>query len=186
MPQNKILLDSNTYFRLAKSIHPLLDIAYGKDNYCLYVLKELDDEFERSRRLKNKFDWVNEEEYISNRKKRLTTSKQDKKSIATTIEMLWDYKIENGLGVSKIDIQCLAYGFVLGILVVTDDGDMIQLAQDFDLGILKTLNLMSEMVKCEHINMEKVRAIVAYWKYIQDKPGNFRNDYIKLFGENPP
>jgi len=186
MAQTKILLDSNSYFRLAKSIHPLLDVVYGDESYCLYVLKELDDEFDRSRRLKNKFDWVSEDEYVDNRKKRLSSSRQEKKSISTTIELLWDYKVENKLGVSKIDIQCLAHGFVLGLPVVTDDGDMIQLALVFDINILKTLDLMSQMLGCDHISMDKVRQITAYWKYIQDKPGNFREDYKNLFGEVSP
>lgn len=186
MAQSKILLDSNSYFRLAKSIHPLLDTLYGDNNYCLYVLKELDDEFDRSKRLKNKFDWVDEDEYITNRKKRLTTSKQDKRSISITFDMLWDYKIENCLGVSRVDIQCLAQGYILDIPVVTDDADMIQLANDFDIHTIKTLNLMSQMLECDHINMDKVRQIVAYWIYIEDKPGNFRADYIAIFRENPP
>jgi len=186
MAQTKILLDSNSYFRLGKSIHPLLDVIYGDNNHCLYVLKELDDEFDRSRRLKNKFEWVNEDEYIANRKKRLTTSKKEKGEIAITIDILCDYKLENSLGVSKIDIQCLAHGFVLGIPVVTDDADMIQLAADFDINILKTLDLMSQMLKYGHIDLNKVRQIAAYWIYIQDKPGSFRHDYKKIFGEPPP
>lgn len=186
MPQTKILLDSNSYFRLAKSIHPLLDVIYGKQGYCLYVLKELDDEFEKSARLKSRFGWVNEEEYVVNRGKRLTLSRKDRKALETTGEMLWQYKLENKLGVSRVDIQCLAHGFVLGVPVVTDDADMIQLAQDFDLQVLKTLELMSQMVGCNHIDMDKVRQIVAYWKYIEDKPGNFRNDYIDIFDEEPP
>lgn len=186
MAQKKVLLDSNSYFRLAKSIHPLLDTIYGTDNYCLYVLKELDDEFDRSRRLKDKFSWVDDDEYISNRKKRLALSRKDKSGISTTEELLSQHKIDNTLGVSKIDIQCLAYGFILNIPVVTDDSDMIQLAEDFGIQILKTLDLMSQMVKCGHIDMDKVRQIVAYWRYVQDKPGNFRADYKSIFDENPP
>lgn len=54
MPQSKILLDSNSYFRLAKSIHPLLFQEFGNKKYCLYVLPELDKEYERQPRLKNK------------------------------------------------------------------------------------------------------------------------------------
>lgn len=186
MAQTKILLDSNSYFRLAKSVHPLLNTIYGEDNYCLYVLKELDDEFDRSRRLQNKFDWVDDEEYIANRKKRLVLSRKDKKGIATTEELLYQYKIDNTLGVSKIDILCLAYGFILNIPVATDDSDMIQLARDFDIQILKTLDLMYQMEKCEHISMDKVRQIAAYWSYVQDKPGNFRSDFQRIFKEDPP
>ena len=33
--QAKILLDSNSYFRLAREIHPLLFQEFGDKNYCL-------------------------------------------------------------------------------------------------------------------------------------------------------
>lgn len=55
MTESSILLDSNTYFRLAQSIRPLLNIRFGDENNCLYVLKELQDEYEKNPRLKNSF-----------------------------------------------------------------------------------------------------------------------------------
>ena len=51
MAQTKLLIDSNSYFRLAKSLHPLLFEEFGADNYCLYVLKELEEEWSRNPRL---------------------------------------------------------------------------------------------------------------------------------------
>ncbi len=186
MAQSKILLDSNTYFRLAKSIHPLLDVVFGKESYCLYVLKELDDEFDRNKRLQTQFAWVEEEEYASNRSKRLTLSKKDRKQIALSTEFLQQHKIENELGISKVDILCLAYGHVLCIPVVTDDDDMLQVAKDFSIQTMKTLELLHLMLNCRHIDMHKIQQIVAYWKYIGDKPGGFRKDYIRLFREDPP
>src|SRR5690606_4044435 len=42
--QRKILVDTNSYLRLAQSIHPLLFSEFGPNACCLYVLKELDDE----------------------------------------------------------------------------------------------------------------------------------------------
>jgi len=61
--QHKILLDSNAYFRLAKSVHPLLFQEFGPDRACLYVLPELEQEYQRQPRLKAKFPWVEEEEF---------------------------------------------------------------------------------------------------------------------------
>lgn len=58
MPQSKILVDSNSYFRLAKSIRPLLNVTFGDEDYCLYVLKELEKEYDRNSRLQTKFEWV--------------------------------------------------------------------------------------------------------------------------------
>ena len=47
MAQTKILFDSNAYFRLAQSIHPLLQVEFGKEDYCLYVIKELQVEYDK-------------------------------------------------------------------------------------------------------------------------------------------
>ena len=48
MPQTKILLDTNTYLRLAQSIHPLLGNPCGKENYTLYIHKEIDIELKEA------------------------------------------------------------------------------------------------------------------------------------------
>jgi hypothetical protein len=186
MAQSKNLLDSNSYFRLAKSIHPLLDTVFGDENYCLYVLKELDDEFYRNKRLKNKFAWVGDDEYTANRRKRLTLSRNDIGQIKLVAGFLRQHKVENTLGISEVDIQCLAHGQVLDIPVVTDDGDMLLAAVDFDINTMKTLELMRIMLDCAHIDMAKVRQVVAFWAYECDKPGGFRGDYIRIFNENPP
>ncbi|MEX2525491.1 MAG: DNA-binding protein [Gammaproteobacteria bacterium] len=186
MAQSKILLDTNAYFRLAKSIHPLLDNAFGENNYCLYVLKELDDEFDRNKRLRSQFHWVNEEEYQDNRKKRLTLSGKDRRAIRLVEEYLSRYKAGNELGVFLVDIKCLAHGHVLGIPVVTDDTDMLQMAEDFAIRTMKTLELLHLMLDTGHIDIDKVRQIAAYWEYISDKPAGFRKDYKRLFKEKPP
>ncbi|MBL1141583.1 MAG: DNA-binding protein [Proteobacteria bacterium] len=183
MPQKKLLLDSNSYFRLAKSIHPLLDVIFGDENYCLYVLKELDGEYDKNSLLRKKFSWVEDDEYFDNRKKRISVSRAEKKDIDLTVDYLVNYKVVNGLGVSKIDIKCLAQGYVQNIPVVTDDQDMLELAKSFYIVTMTTLELMSLMHESGHITMGKVGEIVAYWEYVDDKPANFRKDYKKLFGK---
>jgi len=42
MAQTKILLDTNTYLRLAQSMHPLLGIPFGKNEFTLYIHKEIE------------------------------------------------------------------------------------------------------------------------------------------------
>ena len=44
MAQSKILVDTNTYLKLAKTIRPLLFAPFGDDENCLYILPELNDE----------------------------------------------------------------------------------------------------------------------------------------------
>jgi len=48
---NQIVRKENRFCKKGKS---------GKKRYCLYVIKELQDEYNRSPRLKNAFSWVND------------------------------------------------------------------------------------------------------------------------------
>jgi hypothetical protein len=72
MAQRKILLDSNSYLRLAQTFRPLLNVEFGDERHCLYVIRELQREFDRSPRLQTKFHWVNEPEYAENRRRSIT------------------------------------------------------------------------------------------------------------------
>lgn len=186
MPQTKILLDSNSYFRLAKSIHPLLFVEFGNASQCLYVLPELETEYERSSRVQSKFSWVNDPLYKSNRTKRLTLSKQQKRDRETAFEFMWDHVQTVLPGPSRLDVVHLSYGYVLGIAVVTDDADMRVLAKIFGVTTMPTLELLKLMLDCGHIDMARVKAITAYWSYEDDRPKDFIADYRRLFGESPP
>jgi protein-arginine kinase len=79
MPQTKILLDTNAYLRLAQTIHPLLFVPFGDNDYTLYVIKEFHKEFNRAKRLTRNFPWVNLKEFKENRSKSISLSKEDKK-----------------------------------------------------------------------------------------------------------
>ena len=46
-----VLLDTNTYLRLAKRIRPLLGVKFGQKDYVLTVLKDVEDEVRRSPKL---------------------------------------------------------------------------------------------------------------------------------------
>lgn len=67
------LLDSNAYFRLAKSFHPLLGGPFSPQQIVLNVLAEVDREHSHSPRLDSKFAWVTQEEYVRNRRANLLT-----------------------------------------------------------------------------------------------------------------
>ncbi len=74
MPQTKLLLDTNAYLRLAFTIHPLLFVSFGEEQYTLYVIEDFQKEFNRRRRLKRSFPWVNQKEFKNNRSKLITLS----------------------------------------------------------------------------------------------------------------
>ena len=64
MPQSKILVDTNAYLRLARTVHPLLFTPFGDAEYCLYIIPELNREL-CGHRLMSKFPWINEAEYAA-------------------------------------------------------------------------------------------------------------------------
>ena len=86
MPQYKVLVDSNVYFRLAREIHPLLQVEFGTEKWCLYVIDGFEGEYLRSSRLKSEFSWVSEQKYKANRTRPVSLSRRDKKLVAEKIE----------------------------------------------------------------------------------------------------
>lgn len=186
MAQSKILVDTNAYFRLAQSIRPLLKAEFGEPAYCLYVIKELQDEYNKSPRLRNKFPWVNDPEYAENRSHRLQVSRQEKKDIGQAFDFIFDHKRTEYPTVSRVDVTVLAHAYVLGLPVVTDDMDMLALAKDFEIITFKTFDLLKLMLECGHIDMVKVREIAEYLLYQNDRPKEFKADYKRLFKEELP
>lgn len=184
--QTKILLDSNSYFRLAKSIHPLLFHEFGAPRYCLYVLPDLQKEYDRQPRLKAKFPWVDEPDFRANRQQAPRLSKPQKRELQTAFDFMWNYVQTVLPGPSRVDVTVLSYGYVLGISVVTDDGDMRALGDVFGVSLMNTAELLKLMLDCELIDMTKVRGVASYLAYLPDLPKNFAADYQRLFGEATP
>ena len=112
MPQRKLLLDTNAYLRLARSIHPLLFIEFGEDQTCLYLIDEFEREFARSRRLRSKFPWVDEPEYRDNGQVRLQIGRKQKREIRMAIDFIGDQADADALGVSAVDVSVLGHAFV--------------------------------------------------------------------------
>jgi hypothetical protein len=183
MPQSKILVDTNSYFRLAKSIHPLLFVEFGDANHCLYIIPELDKEFGRSPSLQTKFSWALDPEYVANRRVHPNLSRKQQNDVKYAQEFLWDHVQSELPGPSRIDTIYLSYGFVLKIPVVTDDKDMRALAEVFDIKTLVTIELMRLMVDCNHITRKKIDEMCGYWRYWKDMPYNLDSDMERLFGD---
>lgn len=180
MPQTKILVDTNAYIRLAKTIRPLLFSPFGDREYCLYVLPELNKELE-NQKLQGKFHWITEEEFTDNRKHTPTISRKQKKSIQQTFEYLWDHVQTELPGPSKVDALYIAYALELEIPVVTDDQDMIELADVFEAKTMPTLELLKIMLDNKHTSIKTINGLCEYWKHIADIPANFKADYKRLF-----
>ncbi len=182
MPQSKILVDTNTYLRLAKTIRPLLFEPFGVQQYCLYIIPELNHELS-NKRLNNKFPWVDEIEYQENRNNFPTINKKQKSSIKQNFDFIWDHVQTSLPGPSRVDARYIAYALELEIPLITDDQDMIALAKEYDVQVMQTLELLKIMHDCEHVSLEMIKGLVEYWDYIKDIPANFKRDYRRLFGK---
>jgi hypothetical protein len=182
MPQSKILVDTNTYLRLAKTIRPLLFIPFGNNEYCLYILPELNEEL-KNHKLQNKFYWVTEDEFIQNRQHFPNIGQKQKKTIDQTFEYLWDYVQTDLPGPSRVDTLYVAYAIELNIPVVTDDQDMTALANAFDAKVMSTLELLKIMLDCGHTDMKIIQGLYDYWRHIGDRPANLEADFKRFFSD---
>jgi len=161
MAQTKIIVDSNSYFRLAQNIHPLLCQPFGKEDYTLYMHADLASEIRGSSRIRNRFDWVEQQTYVDNRQRSISLSKQQKTEIDETYEYMWEYVKEEflakrGRGPSPVDVKIVASAFVLQIPMVTDDRDMIELGKTYEVKQMTSIGLLKLMLDCDHINDEKI------------------------------
>ena len=170
-PQS-VLLDSNAYLRLARSIHPLLKGSFGEDpRYTLFVLDVLDDEYSSSNRLKHKFEWVNDAEFKNDRAaKRYKILGTARAEADQAIKFLADFAQEKKLNVSLEDLKALAVGFVKTIPVVTDDINMTKVADAHGLECWNTIKLLKLMYSTGRIDDEKVGEILEYLQYENDLP----------------
>ena len=192
MAQTKILVDSNSYFRLAQNIHPLLCQAFGSEEYTLYIHSDLNAEFRCSSRLLNKFHWVEAQDYIENRRRSIDLGKEQKKQIDETYGYLWEYVQDeflarSGKGPSPIDTRIVATALVVGIAMVTDDRDMIELADAYEVAHLSSLELMKLMLDKGHIDGDKVDQVVEQWIYDNDTPHRaWESEFERIFEREPP
>jgi hypothetical protein len=187
-PERWILLDSNCYFRLARSIHPLLNAPIYANGPCLGVISQLDEEYHRGQqRLKSKFFWITQSQYSENRNQNYFKAPRDKSGeIENAFYFMRETAREMKLSTSDVDIQLLAHGYVLGITIATDDTDMLILAKEYEVICIKTLDLLNSMLKDRFITFEKVKEIASYWKYQCDLPAKFAQDFRRLFHQNMP
>ena len=182
MSIKRILLDSNAYLRLANSFHPLLNEPFGKDRYVLYLIPEFQKEFDKNPRLVNKFGWVNQLEYIENRKYCIRVTRYQRDQINLIYSYLWPHNISEGLGASRIDVRALAYGDALVIPVVTDDAQMRELGITFGIEVWSLLELLKTMCESKRIELSDIKTLLNYLKYIKDSPyPSFEKDAKNVF-----
>jgi len=109
----------------------------------------------------------------------------EKTSIASTKEFMRQTCRDEDLGCSPFDVECLATAYELHITLVTDDIDLVELANLYDHPVISSMELMQKMLLEQCITIEDVRNVVVMWTYDEDLPAHFHSEYVRLFGEEP-
>ncbi|MEJ2745877.1 MAG: hypothetical protein P8123_09375, partial [bacterium] len=186
-----ILLDSNAYFRLARSVHPLLGKTFGENpKFTLYVLADLDDEYFASSRLQTKFGWVNNAEYRNDRKvKRYTYRGAKRKDVENAFSFFAAYTKEHATSVSRVDLKALAVGFARKFPVVSDDAELCKIGRLYDIECWSVLKLLKVMLSAGRINSDDVKTVLEYLNYENDLPMSkveLRKSFRHYFGTDCP
>ncbi|WP_428421103.1 hypothetical protein [Methylibium sp.] len=163
-----VLLDTNTYLRLAKRIRPLLGVKFGQKDYVLTVLKDVEDEVRRNRTLRSRFPWFDDEAFGAERDAaqiRLNAAEKTALGNAHSVlrgHVLTDvdrYTTGRRDPPSDTDCRVLAFGQVRDAIVVTDDLGMHLLAADFELPIWHGWELLAKMKAAKKVDNDLIRDI---------------------------
>ena len=187
--KQKYLLDSNSYFRLADNLYPILSKSIEVDGvlYSFCILNGTWREYFNEPRLRTTFDWVGEENHSKDRKNgSVRLKKHQHETILETMKFLLETCRQKHLGCSRFDIECLATAFELSLELVTDDLDLIRLAEEYDFHVLTSLEILDLLLKAGEITMREVNDTVYLWRYFNDLPSRFIEDFTSLFGNPPP
>ena len=190
-PPKVILLDSNVYFRLARTIHPLLAKTFGETPvFSLFILSDLDDEYSSSPKLKTKFEWFRESQYCEDRKvKRFSCKGKWKKRVEDAFSYLANYTRDKTINLSPEDIKALAVGFVREIPVVSDDIGMQDVAAEHKIECWSVMQLLKIMVDAGRIDMTIVKQLLEYLDQEDDLPmpkSKLRVEFKKYFTKDCP
>ena len=178
-----VLLDTNVYLRLAKRIKPLLDEKFGQKEYVLSVLKDVEDEVHRSRRLRFHFPWFDDTELATERlAKRVRLNKDEKQQLQAATSILRAHVLENAAAYiskgrtppSPTDCYNLAFGQIRPAIVVTDDLGMHQLAKEFDIPVWHGHEMLKKMHSAKLINNDLIREIYEALELNEDLPRTWR------------
>lgn len=190
-PPRLYILDSNAYFRLAYSLHPLLGQPFGKSNerYVLRVIAQLDTEYNRSTRLQHKFHWVKDKKFTANRQaEQLNVARKQSREAEQARSYILSMEKDLGCDISLVDATALAIGFIKQQPVVTDDKDMCKVATALGIEVWSLLQLLKLMFDEGHIDLNKAREIAQFLDYENDLPcgrAEFSRQFKRFFGSEP-
>jgi hypothetical protein len=190
-----VLLDTNTYLRLAKRIRPLLGVKFGQKDYVLTVLKDVEDEVRRSPKLRFNHPWFEEPALGAERDaKQVRLSDEEKRQLDSARSVLRAHvlaEVESYITggrqpPSDTDCRVLAFGQIREAIVVTDDLGMHRLAQDFELPIWHGWELLAKMRSAKKVDNDLIREIYDALERNGDLTATWREakhaEFVKVFG----
>ena len=190
----QVLLDTNTYLRLAKRIRPAVGRQFGQVPYVLVILKAVEEEVHRSARLRFLNPWFDEPEFAQERMAKQTrlsaAEKQDLKLVQDVLlgtVQLDVAKYTTGRSPpGPTDCWLLAYGQIKGAIVVTDDLGMHTLAAATGLKVWHGYELLAKLRTAKVVDSDLVRQIYAALESNQDLTETWRRakhtTFAKIFG----
>lgn len=192
-----VLLDTNAYLRLAKRIRPLLGKKFGQKDYVLTILRDVEDEVQRSPRLRHDYPWFDAATLATERLAHTPRlSVQEKATLAAAASVLHGlvqmeparFMTKGRSPPSPTDCRVLAFGQIRPAIVVTDDLGMHELASMVGIDdIWHGPELMKKMLSAKFIGNELVRGIYAALEVNNDLTATWvqakHSTFIKIFGK---
>lgn len=194
----EVLLDTNTYLRLAKRIRPAVGRQFGQVPYVVVILKAVEDEVHRSPKLKFHNPWFDEPEFSQERlakQKKLTSEDKAAMSLVQSVllgmvQMEVDRYTSHGRQPpGATDCWLLAHAQVKNAVVVTDDLGMHTLAAEAGLKVWHGFELLAKLKTAKVVNNDLVREIYDALERNGDLTQTWiqarRSEFSRIFGSEP-
>ena len=191
----EVLLDTNTYLRLAKRIRPAVGRQFGQVPYVVVILKAVEDEVHRSPRLKFHNPWFDEPEFAQERlAKQKRLSADDKRAMTLVQDVLLGmvqmevdkYTSHGRHPPGPTDCWLLAYAQGKNAVVVTDDLGMHTLASEAGLKVWHGFELLAKLKTAKVVDNELVREIYDALERNGDMTETWRQakhrEFARIFG----
>ena len=191
----EVLLDTNTYLRLAKRIRPVVGRQFGHVPYVVVILKAVEDAVHRSPRLKFHPPWFDEPEFAQERLAKQKRLSADDKSAMTLVQdvLLGMVQMEVDKYTSHgrhppgaTDCWLLAYAQVKNAVVVTDDLGMHTLASEAGLKVWHGFELLAKLKTARVVDNELIREIYDALERNGDMTETWRQakhrEFARIFG----
>ena len=192
-----VLLDTNTYLRLAKRVRPMLGRQFGDKQYVITILKDVEDEVRHSSALRFKFPWFDEPDLLAERlSTQVRLSASEKQTVTTAQSIIRGTVLsdvarycQDGSPPSPVDCFVLAFGQIRPAIVVTDDIGMHLVAKDFDIPVWHGYELLAKMRTHKVVSNDTVRDIYDALERNGDMTAAWakakHTTFLKVFGKAP-